>query len=344
MNVKEFEKYIIKRGGGNNKIDYDAFPIINGVRCHSIWCPYDFNSTEEELNDPMYINEWSFSSYFSDKNQKGACPPEIRKLFGKQIINGKEQFVQHISFRQDDSGHASYDNIVTIYIAGGSLSVWDHGNLVYDKQTNSMTTDYDISKFYNDHRYGNIHYTDPYFQKVIETLCNKEFEVKDIHIPNSGIDDINRTNSLKEASFLQKRSSALRYIDGMIYPDAHLESWRPYGGQYPYVVAKGSEQSKEYIRVWMEKWNSHVYLQKIKAEEGDSNVFLASFSREWEKTQKYINITTWVDSKENDGGNWISFDIKSNKKAHAMSQGKKQWIRDYRDFYQYKIIRIVESK
>lgn len=240
--------------------DYSHMPKINGHIIDSIWSPYDFVSDESEWDDPLLYDKWTYSPYFSsdreDSTLYNVIDKEIRKLFGWQTIAGKLQFVRHISFRTSSSGHANPDNIATIYVSENIISVYDIEGATY----------------YGSH---SIYYNDPYFVKVCETLLNKKFTVEHYNKPNPGIQDLKKQMTLKEAHFYKEISCGIRFIDGLIYPDALLSSWR--NSNLPVIANKYCDKS---IRVWYEPWNSHLFLRKITLEEFPDfygNVFFVDF-------------------------------------------------------------------
>ncbi|MCK9575519.1 MAG: hypothetical protein WC979_02120 [Candidatus Pacearchaeota archaeon] len=240
--------------------NYDSMPKINGILCNSIWAPHDFINSLDECNTPMFYDRWHYTpNYHGNPTQENVLHPEIAKFFGWQIINGKKRFVRHISFRIDSSGHANPDNIASIYVKDTIISVYNINGRSYE----------------GDH---SIHYSDPYFVKLCETLLTKKFELVHYNFPNPGIEDISKHRTLHESCVLQKNSCAIRYIDGIIYPDAQLTTWR---SNFPYI--SNSKENKDNIRIWDESAGAHKYLTKITAEKYPDffgNVVYVDFSKD----------------------------------------------------------------
>lgn len=218
----------------------ECLPKINGVIISSIWSSYDLIDDEDELDDIFSYDKWSYHSYFSDKNFRSVIHPEIKKLFGWQIINGKRVLVKHISLRDTSSGHADPDSIATIYVKDNSISVYDTNNLEYF--TNKTSS---------------IHYTDPYFQKVVRVLIDKEYNVEWYNRQNTGYEDLKKPNTLRQSQYLRHSSSSIRYIDNLVYPDEFFTSWCK---GHPYV--SNNNLNKDNIRVWFEPQKVHLYLTK----------------------------------------------------------------------------------
>lgn len=315
---------------------YDCLPEVNGQLIESIWSSYDLIKTAEELDDILAYDKWSYRGYFIDRGFVSVIHPEIKKLFGHQTINGKDRIVQHISFRTSSSGHANPDDIATIYTLGDSISVWDTNDQEYFRNSRSS-----------------IHYSDPYFQTVVKTLMNKKFTVKWYNRPDPGPIP-NKPLTLREAHYLQGVASGIRIIDGIVYPDTLLDSWRwshghPYvSNEYHYPFKDRTDigvPKRDNIRVWYEPWKSHLYFSKVDAETGDSGLVIIDFRRD--EGDNFCRITEWNESV---GGGPIRFEIDwVNPKEHwdvkatAFRDGKRQWSRQTFSGMFYKLNRISES-
>lgn len=138
---KYLKEYIITRSAPvksiMSKFNYQKMIRINNNIITAIWCSDDFINEESEFGD------WKFTYYFSTcrsmanvSNKYKTLPQELRNLFGKQIINDKEFFVRHISFRTDDSGHAARDTVITIY--GYNTPYFGNDNNLYLYEDSEM--------------------------------------------------------------------------------------------------------------------------------------------------------------------------------------------------------------
>lgn len=208
-------------------------PKLNGILIESIWCPCDFTKDKNVVN----AKGWSFKApnihtKTETINRHGFLPEEFKKLMGEQIINGKKEFVRHISFRTDSSGHASEDTLMSIYVENNQYNVWDRNkNHVFE------------------YKYALTQH-DPYVKKWLK-LFNTSLEINHPSRYNWEFE------KLYPSINPYTQGTRIQYIEGIVFPDKVSKHWKPFGSQPFYKL------NERQIIVYHEENNELWYLDKV---------------------------------------------------------------------------------
>ena len=234
-----------------NYFNYMTLPELNNILIKGIWSGDDFCRDEKFLD----CNYWRFTPYFNindDKraglNEIGRIPEEMRELFGNQVINGKQVFVNGVSWRTSDSGHSSVDSLFWVYCAGdANFTFWDVA--IAESTENSIENEY--------------------VQKWLK-LFNKKFTLE-----YSGFRKPQK--KLIHPHFYSSRdyeSTVFKSIDGMNYPWKWCDPWvhdNPFVSQIPPSYNPDSNlmfhQDLSSIRVYDLDDKQHLYMNRVDAED-----------------------------------------------------------------------------
>ena len=276
--VSKYDKYLVKYGNGSAHLNNDLLPKINGKHITGVWCPDRFSTDMAMLDD----TNWSFTArfgivdhkYTEIVNRDRCLPKEFKEVLGWQVINGKRVFVQNLSFREDRSGHASFDSFLSVYVGG------DQDNVYY----------YDASvPYYSDKWYTQ---KDPYCQRVLD-LCGRNFET--IYKPNPNQEWEPRFPGLEgdQGTFFFKAG-------GLNWPCKFSRPWSR-SGHLPFVSNKMKENGcpdRTHIRVLDEDKRTIYYFSKVleEYEVGDESLYDLTFPRDWKESLYYVFVMRWVES------------------------------------------------
>ncbi len=257
-------------------LDSSEYPKFNGNKITSIYAVYENSRYSDTIHGRGYIADILFyNCYYRGYNRETSKHfdgimkvknlPEPFNLFMGKIIQNKNRsfFVKDFCIRTSKSGHASPDDTLSLWgWAGNATTETAHmyrGNKM-DKPENNYVLD-------SDKGIG-LH--------ILENILSKEFEVEEIEFANCGYKM--EEGSLDFASKYPYAHTPIRFIDGCVYPDEKLPSWRWLHGM-PYRRPNGVEENdKRFIRVWDEDSNSHYYLTKVEnLEVGDTNLVQVTF-------------------------------------------------------------------
>jgi len=257
----------------------NELPKFNGKRITSIYAVYENSryATKEEgggyIADILYYNchvhDWDCGIDSYSKKDKGPAilkvknlPKEYDGMFGMIENKGVKVFVTNHWFRMRDSSNGSFTD-QTLTMGGwasnsttGSFNLY-RGIEYLQKPENSYVIDED-SELHN--KWKNI--------------LGKSFTVEEVEFADVGAKM--KEGSLDFATKYPYPHTPIRIIDGLVYPDEKLSSWRWLNGM-PYRVPENKlesfkqgkriyvfPKSKESLRVWDAEYNAHVYFEKAK--------------------------------------------------------------------------------
>jgi hypothetical protein len=276
---------------GNEKtlIKYDELPKFNGKRIESIYAVYE-NSRYDKIDGVhvycadiihynCHVHDWDCGiDRFTGKDRGPAIlkvkelPKEFQDFFGKVENRGRAKFITHLSFRLDGSGHASADNTLTL---GGWEANSTTGNFYVYRGFDWVAKDTGSHVILNDSDLA---------QKIFNVL-GKDFEVNTVQFWECEFKS--EEGTLDFATKYPYKHTPIQIIDGLVYRDEKLSSWRWLQHGMPYRVPsdcideKGFVKNKDNICVWDYEKRCHVYFQKVDAselQEGDDNLVVLQFS------------------------------------------------------------------
>lgn len=264
LGKSKYDDLIWFKEGGCVSLRYMFKPmrclLINGRSVDSIWCPCD---TTKDV-DVVRARGWRFGSNnshhdVSGLNVIGHLPIEIQALMGRQIINGKEVLVRHVSFMTDSSGHAMPNSMGHIYT--------DKGDFYIE---------------YNEYE-GNSSRLDinhPYVVSWLE-LFGKNLSAKYISNPHWEF-----RKFLGEPQ--DDYGTCIKKVNGEYFPVHESSSWRKYN-EYSYKEFDNFSR----IKVYNENDNIVYLLSRVdKLEVGQENLVFVPKQYIGGRTWHHLNIAT----------------------------------------------------
>jgi hypothetical protein len=273
-------------------------PKFNGKRITSIYAVYENSryGTKKEgggyVADILYydchVHDWDYKDW--NGKRKGPAVLKVKKLpkeydgmFGMVENKGVKVFVTSHWFRMRDSSNGSFTD-QTLDMSGwssnstnGSFSLY-RGIDYLQKPEKTFVIDED-SELHNK------------WKKIL----GHSFKVEIVEFADCGYKM--EEGSLDFATKYPYPHTPIRIIDGLVYPDEKLPSWRWLFGM-PYRVPDNkiavlkhdkeihvSPKSRESLRIWDDELKQHVFIEKAKdIEIGD---FLISVSFSYEHHEIY---------------------------------------------------------
>lgn len=243
----------------------NELPKFNGKRIESIYAVYENSryATKEEgggyIADILYYNCYVVERDYKDWNGKSTgpailkiknLPPEYDGMFGMVKNKSTKVFVTNHYFRMRDSANGSFVD-QTLDMGGwsqnsttGSLSLY-RGVEYLQKPENNYVIDED----------GELH-------NKWKKILGHSFQVEEIEFADCGYKM--KEGSLDFATKYPYKHTPIRFIDGLVYPDEKLSSWRWLFGM-PYRQPDGAENRKS-LRIWDDKLNVHLYVELVNDE------------------------------------------------------------------------------
>ncbi len=276
---------------GNEKtlIKREELPKFNGKRITSIYAVSE-NSRYDKVDGRnvyhadilyynCYVHNWECGKdRFTGKDRGPSVlmvkelPKEFQEFFGHVENRGKHNFIKNMWFRLDGSGHADHDNTLT-------LDGWEanatRGCFYVYRGFDWVAKDTGNHVILNDCELA---------QKIFNVL-GKDFEVKEIEFWECGFKS--EEGTLDFATKYPYKHTPIQIIDGIVYRDEKLPSWRWLQRGMPYKVPNdcidedGFVKNKDNICVWDYVKRCHVYFQRVEADElqeGDENLVVLNFS------------------------------------------------------------------
>jgi len=253
----------------NTIIQRDELPKFNGRSVDSIYAVY---ANSRYGKDGWYVADILYYNIHFRKEWKSTVnvisihklPPEFEVFFGKVENKGKKIFVTNLRFRERDSANGSFcDESLSIGGWAGnstndSLSIYRGGGEYTDKPENKYVIDID----------GEL-------GKSIMGTLNTNFTV-DTDFEFANCPYTLEEGSLDFATKYPYEHTPIRIIDGLVYPDEKLPSWRWLHGM-PYRTPDG-DTDKKHLRIWDEDLKRHIYVEKTETvEEGEEGLISISF-------------------------------------------------------------------
>jgi hypothetical protein len=312
-------------------------PKFNGKRITSIYAVYENSryGTKEEgggyVADILYYNCHVHRYDYQDWNgkRKGPSvlkvkelPKEYDGMFGMVENKGVKVFVTSHWFRMNNSANGSFTD-QTLDMDGwssnsttGSFSLY-RGIDYLQKPENSYVID-ENSELHNK------------WKKIL----GHSFKVKEVEFADCGFKM--EEGSLDFATKYPYPHTPIRIIDGLVYPDEKLPSWRWLFGM-PYRVPDNkievlkhdkqiyvSPKSRESIRVWDEDLNAHIFLEKAKDIEVGDTLVSVSFSYDsheiyGSKGNAYCRISRYNESL---GHEYVKYEVTKIVKDRERKQDK----------------------
>lgn len=306
---------------------------FNGKRIKSIYAVYENSryATKSEgggyiadiLYFECYVHRWDCGTDYMGRDkgksmlQVKELPKEFDGLFGMVENKGVKIFVHNFCTRENDSCNGSFTDETL------DLNGWS---------SNSTTGNFGLYRGCEfmekpDRKY--VIDEKSTLGKKITDLLGKSFKVKEVEFSEVGAKM--EEGSLDFATKYPYAHTPIRIIDGLVYPDEKLESWRWLFGM-PYRVpadklesfkAKNkiyvTPKSRESIRVWDDKYKSHVYLEKAKDIEVGDILVSVSFNHDHHeiygtKGDAYCSIRRYNESL---GYEYVKYEVKKIVKDRA---------------------------
>lgn len=318
---------------GNKKLiaTREELPIVNGRSIHAIYGRMETAYYEKgRLLEDAYNEKPDYyllctedSDYKKDKNgnynfvrksniETRELPAELAQLFGKQKSGNYSLYVTRMWIRTSCSGNGSFtDSLCSLEGGCGA----EHKSINYYREKRWKDCTNESATFIGEE-----------YAKKIDSILGKKFTVEEL-----------------PAEFnVEFPCSYIRNVGGLNYPDTKCSGWRWSQGD-PYVSNAFDHRGnpdRTNIRVYLEKLNAHLYLEKvIEVEAGDEGLIDVNFSRSYDKNpNQFCRVSTWSDSKKEDPNGIIRWNVLSkNKKGEievgAMINDKVQFKRDGGNFY-----------
>lgn len=291
----------------------NEFFKFNGKRIRDIYAVYENSryATREEgggyIADILYYNchvhrhdcgnDYSGKSRGKSVLKVKELPVEFKDLFGMVENKGRKVFVTDFCTRERDSSNGSFTD-ETLDLNGWSSNSTS-GNLGLYRGCEFLEKPENIFVIDEKSELG---------QKIANVL-GKSFKVKEVEFADCGYKM--EEGSLDFASKYPYAHTPIRIIDGLVYPDEKLPSWRWLQHGMPYRTPNSEIQKdflgypiKKNLRIWDDKLNAHVYVERVdNAEEGDEDLIRISFSSEHHdlygyKGNAYCHITRYMSSND----------------------------------------------
>jgi len=340
-------------GNSQTLTDFDELPKFNGKSIGDIYAVYEngrhdtVDGVRTYLGDILYyachVKESRYGSSNEIINVK-ELPDDFKKFFGVVTNKGNSVWIKHLWFRMTGSGHASPDE--TLRISGFASNGTSEGFSLFRGYDWSEENCY-YSQIINGSQLAND----------VLAVMGKDYEVEEIEFWQCPFKS--KEGTLDFASLYPYKHTPIRIIDGMVYPDEKLHSWRWLHGM-PYATPSGETDeyrrtNKDSLRVWDEYNKQHLYLQIVEeCEVGDENLVQVNFSYKSHKiygseSNAYCTIRRY--KSEYNGGAFVSYSVTKIIKSSGdpveyqeMLNGKlvgKKHRASHKSFY--KIVRRVNS-
>lgn len=271
-------------------IKYEELPKFNGKRIESIYAVYENSHYGKGVDNGYYVadilyfechvHRWDCGIHYGKDRGKSILkvkdmPAEFNGLFGKIKNKGRRAFITNMWFRMEDSCNGSFTD-GSIYTGGWA------SNSTTDSYTVFRGVDYVNSP---EHIYAiNV---DSVLGKAWLNILGKSFKVTEVEFADCGAKM--EEGSLDFACKYPYKHTPIRVIDGLVYPDEKLPSWRGFNDMPYRVPAPALNKSNEMfrshdvksIRVWDECFKAHVYLERADdIYEGEEGLVSVTFKRE----------------------------------------------------------------
>jgi hypothetical protein len=262
-----------------------GFPIINDRRIHTIYTTGENSRYEGKGKSRMYVQdpilyECLYDGGFREPNGRillKTLPNELAKFFGLISNKDKTMFANSIHFRQSGSGNGGFVDDL-FYVRGWASNATSEIFSWYGEDINSK---------------GNccIDSGSPLHKALMGFVGNKyTLDEAEFHECNFNM----KERTLDFASKYPYAHSSIQYIDGLVYPDVKLDSWRWLHG-YPYVRQDRADITSypENIRVYDQILEQHLYLRQAKEEDIGMEAITVTFA--------------WRDSGDQYGRSWARY-------------------------------------
>lgn len=278
----------------NNRttLEHEELPKFNGKRIKSISAVYENSryATKGEgggyIADILYyecnVHEWDYRDFYGKSTgpkvlEVKDLPTEFHNLFGMVENKGERSFITHIRFDTDSYGDTSDKSAIDLHgWHSNSTTAW----LSYYRNADR----YCVKDIERKNCFGNKQE----LGKACLSILKKSFKVKEVEFHEVGAKM--EEGTLDFATKYPYEHTPIRIIDGLVYPDEKLSSWRWLHGM-PYRVPStelkevtlGKETkmvpSKKHLRVWNAGLKSHLYLEHAgEVQAGDENLLFVEFS------------------------------------------------------------------
>ena len=256
-------------------ITRDELPKFNGQPIDSIYAMYE-NSRYENGNyiaDILYYNV-HIRAYGDRVILKVKdLPQPFNEFLGKVITNkGNEGFITSISFREDGSGNGGFTD-ESLDLGGWSNNSTKCYFGIYrgcdfmEKKSNSYV----------------INIKSVLGKKIVSTF-GQDYAVEEVEFWQT--DYKMEEGSLDWASKYPYKHTPIRFVDGMMYKDEKLPTWRPFAS-LPYMLPSGGASTEflsgndlSTLRILDEDNKCHVYVQQVTEDDlGRDNLIEVSFSQ-----------------------------------------------------------------
>lgn len=327
----------------------EEYPKFNGHKITSIYMFYENSRYSDTINGRGYIADvlyykCYYSYYDMEKRRtiethlKVKNLPEPFNLFMGRIIQNKNRnfFVKDFCIRTSTSGHASPDNTLSLWgWAGNATTETAHmyRGLKMDTPENNYVLDCGTG----------------IGKHILDNIVGKEFQVEEVEFSQCGSKMVE--GSLDFATKFPYAHTPIRIIDGCVYRDEKLPSWRWLHGM-PYREPDGRNDRKD-IRVWDDNSRCHVYLTKaIDLEVGDTNLVQVNFPYKQHdlygsEGNAYCNIRQYIKEYDHE---YVKFEVTKKAKDGSfkgrVTNPKTKYNEREQDLYPsdlYYVIRISES-
>jgi hypothetical protein len=251
-------------------LNSEQLPKFNGLEVHRIYSMYE-NSQYRNGGYEADILYYQVHVKYYDRSvsrtiekvlKVKVLPEPFQKLLGKQIAHGKRSiFIITMYFRTSHSLYPDDDYCL-------SIDGWERN------ATSGCYGYYPTQKSDDYHRVGDDCELASIFK---DEILGKSFDVEEIEFYQCGY--TMKEGTLDFATKYPYKHTPIQMIDGLVYPDEKLESWRWLHGM-PYRRPNDVvESDRTNIRVWDDSLKQHVYLQKITdIEIGDENLVQVTFT------------------------------------------------------------------
>lgn len=245
-------------------VQRNELPKFNGKSIKSIYAVYENSrhSNKAYIADILYYRV----SYYGEKWHKRyemmirELPKDFQPFLGKVLIHKEKSiFVKSLYFRESDSHNGGFTD-ESLSLDGWSVGGQSDGFNLYrgvpamDKYSCTISTTCKLGK------------------QVLK-IIGKSYKVKEIEFWEC--DYKMKEGSLDFATKFPYEYWPIRIIDGLVYPDEKLPSWRWLHGM-PYRQPEG-QTNRINIRVWDEVFEKHLYLEKVEECEVGEELLTVNF-------------------------------------------------------------------